>query len=153
MRPDCISQMSQSPMLSKLNSPSAEGEAEEEAEVTKEEGAIKVTLTPVEVTDNSIRIKISKVKDNNNKINIRISSLKEAEGEDQMTNQAYNAITAKSMGTMNLNAGRSKQIISQAEHMCQITREKTQEVCFSHATRLKNNLKISGCWTVDATIT
>ena len=97
-------------MLSKLNSPSAEGEAEEEEEVTKEEGAIKVTLTPVEVIDNSIRIKISKVKGNNNKINIRISSLKEAEGEDQMRNQAYNAITAKSMGTMNLNVGRSKQI-------------------------------------------
>ena len=99
-------------MLSKLNSPSGEREAEEEAEVTKEEGAIKVTLTPVEVIDNSIRIKISKVKDNNNKINIRISSLKEAEGEDQMRNQAYNSITTKSMGTMNLNAGRSKQISS-----------------------------------------
>ena len=140
-------------MLSKLNSPSAKGEAEEEAEVTKEEGAIKVTLTPVEVTNNNIRIKIFKVKDNNNKINIRISSLKEAEGEDQMTKQAYNAITAKSMGTMNLNAGRSKHISSQAEHMCQITREKTQEVCFSHVTRLNNNLKISSCWTVDAAIT
>jgi hypothetical protein len=82
-------------MLSKLNSPLVEGEAEEEAEVTKEEGAIKVTLTPVEVIDNSIRIKISKVKDNSNKINIRISSLKEAEGEDQMRNQAYNAILQK----------------------------------------------------------
>jgi hypothetical protein len=70
-----------------------------------------------------------------------------------MTNQAYNAITAKSMGTMNLNAGRSKQISSQAEHMSQIIQEKPQKVCFSHATRLKNNLKISGCWTVDATIT
>ena len=113
-------------MLSKLNSPSAEAEAKEEEEVTKEEGAIKVTLTPVEVIDNNIQIKISKVKDNNNKINIRISSLKEAEGEDQMRNQAYNAITAKSMATVNLNAGRSKQIISQAEHMCQITQEKTQ---------------------------
>jgi hypothetical protein len=95
-------------MLSKLNSPSAEGEVEEEAEVTKEEGAIKVTITLVEVIDNNIRIKISKVKDNNNKINIRISSLREAKGEDQMRNQAYNAITAKIMGTMNLNAGRSK---------------------------------------------
>ena len=126
-------------MLSKLNSPSAEGEVEEEAEVTKEEGAIKVTLTPVEVTDN--------------KINIRISSLKEAEGEDEMRNQAYNAITAKSMGTMNLNVGRSKQISSQAKHMCQITWEKTQEVRFFRSTRLNNNLKISGCWTVDATIT
>jgi hypothetical protein len=118
MRPDCISQMSQSPMLSKLNSPSAEGEAEEEAKVTKEEGAIKVTLTPVGVTKNNIRIKISKVKDISNKINIKISSLKEAEGEDQMTKQAYNVITTKSMGTMNLNAGRSKQISSQVEHMC-----------------------------------
>jgi hypothetical protein len=37
-----------------------------------------------------------------------------------MTKLAYNAITAKSMGTMNLNAGRSRQISSQAEHMCQI---------------------------------
>ena len=120
MRLDCISQMSQSPMLSKLNSPSAEGEVKEEAEVTKEEGAIKVTLTLVEVTDNSIRIKIPKVKDNNNKINIRLSSLKEVEGEDQLRNQAYNAITVRSMGTMNLNAGRSKQISSQVEHMCQI---------------------------------
>jgi hypothetical protein len=36
-------------MLSKLNSPSSEGEVEEEAEVTKEEGAIKVTLTLVKV--------------------------------------------------------------------------------------------------------
>jgi hypothetical protein len=138
-------------MPSKLNSPSIEGEAKEEVEVTKDEGALQVTHTQVEVTDNKIRIKISKVIDNNTKI--RISSLKEAEGEDQMTNQAYNAITAKSMGTMNLNAGRSKQISSQAEHMCQIIWEKPQEVCFSHATRLKNNLKISGCWKVDATIT
>jgi hypothetical protein len=140
-------------MISKLNSPSTKGEAEEEVEVTKEEGTIKVILTPVEVTDNNTRIKISKDKGNNNKINIRISSLKEAEGEDQMTNQAFNATTAKSMVTMNLNAGRSKQINSQAEGMCQIIREKTQEVCFSHATRLKNSLNISGCWTVDAAIT
>jgi hypothetical protein len=138
-------------MLSKHNSPSAEGEAEGEAEVTKEEGAVPVTLTPVEDTDNNTRINISK--DTDNKIRIRVSSLKEAEGEDQMTNQAYNAITAKSMGTMNLNAGRSKHISSQAEHMCQIIREKPQEVCFSHATSLTNNPKISGCWTVDATIT
>jgi hypothetical protein len=145
MRPDCISQMSQSPMLSKLNSPLAEVEAEEEAEVTKEEGAITVTLTPVEVIDNSIRIKFSKVKDNNNKINIRISSLKKAEAEDQMRNQAFNAITAKSMGTMNMNVGISKHIISHAEHMCQITREKTQEVCFFRVTTLNNNLKISSC--------
>jgi hypothetical protein len=70
-----------------------------------------------------------------------------------MTNQAYNAITVRSLGTMNLNARRSKQIISQAEHMSQIMKEKPQMVCFSHATRLKNNIKISGCWTVDATIT
>jgi hypothetical protein len=102
----------------------------------------------VEAIDNRIIIKISKVIDK-----IRISSLKEAEGEDQMTNLAYNAITAKSMGTMNLNAGRSKKIISQAEHMCQIIQEKPQEVCFSHAANLTNNLKIFGCWTVDATIT
>jgi hypothetical protein len=140
-------------MLSKLNFPSVEGEAKEEAEVTKEEGAIKVTLTPVEVTDNNIQIRISKVKDISNKINIRISSLTEAEGEDQMTKQACNNITTKSMGTMNLNVGRSKKISSQREHMCQITQEKTQEVCFFRATRLNNNLKISGCWTVDATIT
>jgi hypothetical protein len=138
-------------MPSKLNSPSAEGEAEEEAEITKDEGALQVTNTQVEVTDNRTRIKFSKVTDNI--VRIRVSNLKEAEGEDQMTNQAYNAITAKSMGTMNLNAGRSKQTSSQAENMCQIIREKPQEVCFSHATRLKNNLKISGCWTVDATIT
>jgi hypothetical protein len=124
-------------MLSKLNSPLAEGEAEEEGKVTKEEGSIKVTLTPVEVIDNNIRIKISKVKDNN--------KIKEAEGEDQMRNLAYNAISEKSMGTMNLNAGGSKQTSSQEKHMCQITREKTQKVCFFHATRLKNNLKISGC--------
>ena len=107
-------------MLSKCNSPSAKGETEEEEEVTKEEGEIKITLIPLEVTDNNIQIKISKVKDSSNKINIRISSLNEAEGEGQMTNQAFNAITAKTMGTMNLNAGRSKQIISQAEHVCQI---------------------------------
>jgi hypothetical protein len=69
-------------MPSKLNSPSAEGEAEEEAEVTKEEGPIKITLIPLEVIDNSIQIIISKVKEINNKINIRISILKEAEGED-----------------------------------------------------------------------
>ena len=104
MRQDYISQMSQSPMPSKLNSHSIEGKAEEEVE---EEGTIKVTLIPVEEIDNNIQITISKVTEINNKINIRISSLKEAEGEDQMTNPAYNAIIAKSMGTMNLNAGRS----------------------------------------------
>jgi hypothetical protein len=140
-------------MHSKLNSPSAEGEAEEEAKVTKEEGAIKITLIPLEGIYTNIRIKISKVKEIINKINIRISILKEAEGEDQMTNQASNAITAKNMGTMNLTVGRSKQINSQVENMCQIIQETPQEVCFSHATRLKNNLKISGCWTVAAAIT
>jgi hypothetical protein len=31
---------------------------------------------------------------------IKISSLEEAEGEDQMTNQTYNAIIEKSMGTI-----------------------------------------------------
>ena len=56
------------------------GEAEEEAEVPKEEGSITVTLILVEAIDNSLRIKISKVKDISNKNNIRISSLKEAEG-------------------------------------------------------------------------
>jgi hypothetical protein len=96
---DYISQMSQSPMPSKLSSHSEEGKAEEEVE---EEGTIKVTLIPVEEIDNNIQITVSKVTEINNKINIRISSLKEAEGEDQMTNPAYNAITAKSMVTMNL---------------------------------------------------
>ena len=107
----------------------------------------------MEGIDNNIQIRISKVKEINNNINIRISSLKEAEGEGLMTKLAYNAITAKSMGTMNLNAGRSKQISSQVEHMCQIIWETPQEVCFSHATKLNNNLKISGCWIVDAAIT
>jgi hypothetical protein len=150
MKQDYISQMSQSQMPSNLNSHSEEGKAEEEVE---EEGTIKVTLIPVEEIDNNIPHRTSKVTEINNTINIRISSLKEAEGEGRMTNPAFNVFIAKSMGTMNLNAGRSKQIISQAEHMCQITREKTQEVCFSHATKLNNNLKISGCWTVAATIT
>jgi hypothetical protein len=138
-------------MPSKLNSPSVEGEAEEEAEVTEDEGVLQVTNTRMEVTDNRASIKIFNVTDNNTRI--RIFSLKEAQGEDQMTNQAYNAITAKNMGTMNLNAGRSRKIISQVEHMCQIIWEKPQKVCFSHVTSLKNNLKISGCWTVDAKIT
>jgi hypothetical protein len=70
-----------------------------------------------------------------------------------MRNQAFNVITAKSMGTMNLNARRSKKISSQAEHMCQITREKTQEGCFFCAIRLNNNLKISSCWIVVSVIT
>ena len=87
-------------MPSRLNSHSEEGKAEEEVE---EEGTIKVTLILVEGTDNNIQIRISKGKEINNKTNIKISSLKEAEGEGQMTNQSYNAITAKSMGTMNLN--------------------------------------------------
>ena len=93
-------------MPSKLNSLSAEGEAE----VTKEEGAVQVTLTQVEVTDNKTRIRISKA--TNNITRIRISSLKEAEGEDQMKSQAYNVITAKIMGIMNMNVRRSKQINS-----------------------------------------
>ena len=101
-------------MPSNLNSHSKEGKAEEEVE---EEGTLRVTLITMEEIDNNIRIKISKVKDINNKINIRIFSLKQAEGEGQMTNQAYNSITAKSMGTMNLNAGRSRKIISQEEHV------------------------------------
>jgi hypothetical protein len=75
--------------------------------VTKEEGEVQVTITQVKVTDNKTRIRISKVTDNRTRI--IISSLKEAEGEDQMKNQTYNAITAKIMGTMNLNVGRSKQ--------------------------------------------
>jgi len=70
-----------------------------------------------------------------------------------MTNQTYNVITSKSMGIMNLNSERSKQISSQAEHMSQIMKEKPQMVCFSHATKLKNNIKIYGCWTMVATIT
>jgi hypothetical protein len=79
MRQDCISQMSQSQTPSKFNSHSEEGKAEEEVE---EEGTIKVTLIPVEGTDNNFQIRISTVKEINNKTNIRISSLKEAEGED-----------------------------------------------------------------------
>ena len=93
-------------MPSKLNSLSTEGEEE----VTKDEGVLQVTNTRMEVTYNRASIKISKVTDNNTRI--KIFSLKEAEGEDQMTKQTYNAITAKTMGTMNLNVGRSKQISS-----------------------------------------
>jgi hypothetical protein len=70
-----------------------------------------------------------------------------------MTNQTYNVITSKIMGIMILNYGRSKQINSQAEHMSQIMKEKPQMVCFSHATKLKNNIKIYGCWTMVAIIT
>ena len=143
--------MSEQPTPSRLNSPSREGEAEEEAEVTKEEGAVQVTLTQVEDTDNRTRIKISKVTDN--RIRMRVSKLNKAEGEDHMKNIAYNDITKKCIGTMNLNVGRSKQINSQAEHISHIMKEKPQMVCFSHATRLKNNIKIVGCLTVDATIT
>ena len=133
-------------MPSIINSLSVERETKAEAE-----GEVQVTITQVNITDNRNRIIISKVTDNITRI--KISSLKQTEGEDQITNQTYNSITAKIIGTMNLNSERSKKIISQAEHMCQITREKTQEVCFFRATRLNNNLKISGCWTVDATIT
>jgi len=50
-------------------------------------------------------------------IDIRISSLKEAEGEVRMTNPSFNFFIAKSMGTMNLNAGRRRKISSQAKHM------------------------------------
>ena len=100
--------MSQSPILSKLNSPSAEGEAKEEAEITKEEGAVIEIVIPMEDTDNNNWINTSKHTDN--KIRIIVFSLKEVEGEDQMRNQAYNAITAKNMGTVNLNAGISNKI-------------------------------------------
>ena len=129
-------------MPSNLNSHAEEGKAEEEVE---EEGTTKVTLIPVEEIDNNIPLKTTKVTEINRKINIRISSLKEAEGEGRLTNPTFNVFIAKSMGTMNLNAGRSRQISSLAEQMCQITRKKPQEVCFSHATKLNNNLKISGC--------
>ena len=137
-------------MPSNLNSHSEEGKAEEEVE---EEGTIRVTLIPVEEIDNKIPLRISKITEIHNQINIRTSSLKEAEGEGRMTNPTFNVFIAKSMGIMNLNAGRSRQISSQAEHMCQIIWETPQEVCFSHATKLNNNLKISGCWTVVAAIT
>jgi hypothetical protein len=83
---------------------------------------------------------------------IRITSLKEAEAVDQMTNQAYNVITAKSMDTMNLNVGRSRKINTQAEHMSQIMKETPLVGCFIPVTKLKNNNRISSCWTVDATI-
>jgi hypothetical protein len=105
----------------------------------------------LKVTDNINKTIISKV--TNNRTRIRTSIFKEAEGEDQMTNQSYNAITVRSLGTMNLNAGRSKKIISQEQHMSQSMEQKPQIVCFSHATRLKNNKKIFGCWTVAETIT
>ena len=82
MRLDFIESMSQKPTPWRLNSPSAE----EEEEVTKDEGALQVTNTQVEVTNNRTRIKISKVTDN--KTRIKISILKEAEGEDQMKNPA-----------------------------------------------------------------
>jgi hypothetical protein len=79
------------------------------------------------------------------KIRIRISSLKEVEGGDPLTKQAYNAITAKSIGTMNLNAGRSKQINTQAEHISQIMKKTPLMGCFSHVTKLKKNIRTSGC--------
>jgi hypothetical protein len=137
-------------MPSNLNSHLEEGKAEEEIE---EEGTTIVTLIPVEEIDNNIPLRTSKITKINNKITIRISSLKEAEGEGRMKNPTFNVFIEKSMGTMNLNVGRRRQINSEAENMCQITREKTQEVCFSHATKLNNNLKISSCWTVDVAIT
>jgi hypothetical protein len=120
-------------------------------EVTKEEGEVQVTITKVKVTNNRTRIIISKVTDNITRI--RISSLKEVEGEDQMKNRTYNSITTKIMDTLDLNSRRSKKIISQEEHMTQIMKEKPQMVCFSYATRLNNNIKISGFSTVVATIT
>jgi hypothetical protein len=110
MIPNYILKMSQQQMPSRINSPSIEGESEEWAKVTEEEGEVQVTITQVKVTNNITKIKISKVTHNRTKI--RTSNLKEAEGEDQMTNQAYNVITVRSLGTMNLNAGRSKQINS-----------------------------------------
>jgi hypothetical protein len=64
MRPDDISQMSQLPMPSKLNSLSTEGEAE----VTKDEGVLQVNNTQVEVRDNKTIIKISKVTNNSTRI-------------------------------------------------------------------------------------
>jgi hypothetical protein len=54
-------------------------------------------------------VKVTHIKNKHN-----ISILKEADGGDQMAKQTYHAITAKSMGTMNLNDGRSKQINTQA---------------------------------------
>jgi hypothetical protein len=143
MRPDYISKMSQQSMPSRLNSPSAEGEAE----IIEEEGEFQVTITQVKVIDNITRIKISKIIYNITRI--RTSSLKEEYGGDQMTNLTYNAITVRILGTMNLNVGRIKQIISQIDHMSQIMKEKPQMVCFSHATRLKNNIHIFGRWIMD----
>jgi len=70
-------------MPSKLSYLATEEEAEEEAEVTKEEGAVQVTLTQVEDTDNRTRIKISKVTDN--RIRMRVSKLNEAEGQDELS--------------------------------------------------------------------
>jgi hypothetical protein len=114
MRQDYISQMSQSQMPFNLNSHSEEGKVEEEVE---EEGTTRVTLILVEEIDNNIPLRTSKVTEINNKIIIRISCLKEAEGEGRMTNPTFNVFIAKSMGITNLNAGRSRQISSQAEHM------------------------------------
>jgi hypothetical protein len=50
------------------------------------------------------------VKDTHIKIKIRISSLKEAKGGDPKTKKAYNAITTKSVDTMNWNEGKRKHI-------------------------------------------
>ena len=101
-------------MPSNLNSHSKEGKVEEEVE---EEGTLRVTLITMEEIENNIPLRTSKVKEINNTINIRISSLKEAKGEVRMTNPTFNFFIAKSMGTMNLNAGRRRKISSQAKHM------------------------------------
>jgi hypothetical protein len=125
-------------MPSKLNSPSAEGEAEAEVEVTEEEGEVQAINTQVKVTP------IKK--------GIRITSLKEAEGGDPMTNQAYNVITAKSMDTMNLNAGRSRQINTQAKAHVSNHEGDTSGGMFLSCNKIEEQHRISGCWTVDATI-
>jgi hypothetical protein len=75
---------------------------------------------------------------------IRIFSLKETQGGDRVRKRAYNAITTKGMGTMNLNGGRSKKINIQAEPVSQIMKETPQMGCFPHVTKLKNNTRTSG---------
>jgi hypothetical protein len=138
-------------MPSRINSPSSQGEAGAEDEVIKEEGEFQVTINLMKVRDKRTKMIISRVPDNRTRI--KTYSLKEVEGEDQMTNQSYDAITGKCLGTMNLNVRRSKQINSQTEHMSQIMKDKPEMVCFSHARRPKNNIKISSWWIVDATTT
>jgi hypothetical protein len=91
--------------------------------VTEKEGEVQETITQVKVTHIKIKIKIS--------------ILEEAEGGDPMTKQAYNVITAKSMGTMNLNVERSNKINTQEEHMSQIMKETPQMGCFYHVTKLR----------------